>query len=293
MSGVKVHINHFKALGRSSWNYFQGAIEMIKNAKNEGVKITCDFFPYTKTGSDLITLLPLWFRKMSSMEAEKILREKGGKERESLLESLRQMTLHFDRIIIASTATEFGIAGKTVEQLVALSESSGEEIILRLLETNNLRVSIFNEVIFEENIKTIGKENFSTISSDGVGYTLTKENISNKEIRDFPHPRSFGTFPRAINLFVKNEQILKWEELIYKMSGLPAEILGIRDRGVITEGRKADIIIFNPGEISDYSTYDKPYQYSKGVDYVIVNGVSIIDNDIFTKRSVGKILRKK
>jgi len=289
----RLHISHFKALGRNSWKFIPDAIEMIKNAIKENLKITCDFFPYTKTGSSLLMLLPSWFRKLSLAEARKIIESKSDGRKKDLIESLKKLTLHYDKIIIASGFSELGAVGKTIEQLSKTSGLSGEEIILDLLWTNNLRVSIFNEVINEENIKMIAEEKFSAIASDGVGYHLSVVGSRPSAISDLPHPRSFGAFPRAFNLLVKQKSILKWEEAIWKMTGLPAEILGIKNRGVLAKGNKADIIIFNPVEISDRATYDNPFQYSWGVDYILINGTSVLDNKEFTGKFPGYILRKK
>ncbi|MBI4692208.1 MAG: amidohydrolase family protein [Candidatus Terrybacteria bacterium] len=292
-SGTQLHISHFKALGKNSWKFIPGAIEMIKNAIKENLKITCDFFPYTKTGSSLLILLPSWFRKLPLAEAKNILETKSDGRKKDLIESLKKLTLHYDKIIVASGFSELGAVGKTIEQLSKTSGLSGEDIILDLLWTNNLRVSIFNEVINEENIEAIAKEEFSAIASDGVGYQLSAISRQPSAISDLPHPRSFGAFPRAFNLLVKQKSILKWEEAIWKMSGLAAEILGIKNRGVLAKGNKADIIIFNPVEISDRATYDNPFQYSRGVDYVLINGTTVLDNKEFTGKFPGYILRKK
>jgi N-acyl-D-amino-acid deacylase len=266
---------------------------MIKRARGEGLKITCDFFPYTKTGSNLFTVLPAWFKKLPTEEARKILHPGEDKRRNDLLDYLKQLTLHYDKIIVASALTELDVVGKTIEQLSKSSGLSGEEIILSLLDTNNLRVSIFNEVISPENIEQIAKEEFSAIASDGVGYQLPDTKYQLSSINDLPHPRSFGAFPRAFRLLVKEKSLFNWEEIIYKMSGFPANILGLKDRGTIEKGSKADIIIFDPKEISDDATYDNPFQYSRGVKDVLVNGTLILDNEKFTGQLPGYVLRKK
>lgn len=291
-SGAKMHLSHFKAIGRNSWNFFPEAIEMIKKAREEGLKITGDFFPYTKTGSNLFNLLPSWIKKLTNEEVSDILKP-GSEKRKDLIEYLKELTLHYDKIVIASASSELGFVGKTIEQLSNDSGLSGEEIIISLLDTNNLRVSIFNEVISLENIERIAREEFSAIASDGVGYDISnlKSQISN--LYDLPHPRSFGAFPRAFNLLIKEKAISTWEEVIYKMSGLAANILGLKNRGTIQRGNKADIVVFDPQRISDYATYDNPFQYSGGVRDVLVNGTPVLDDEKFTGQLPGYILRKK
>jgi len=291
-SKVKMHISHFKALGKNSWRFFPEAIKMIKRGREEGLKLSGDFFPYTKTGSSLFILLPSWLRKLTTEEVYKILRTPDDRRRKDVIDYLRELTLHYEKIIVASASSELNVVGKTIEQLSRTSGLSREEIILSLLETNNLRVSIFNEVISSENIGRIAKEEFSAIASDGVGYDISnpKSQISNL---DLPHPRSFGAFPRAFNLLIKERRISSWEEVIYKMSGLAANILGLGNRGTIQKDSKADIVIFDPQEISDYATYDNPFQYSRGMKDVLINGTLVLDNEKFTGQFPGYVLRKK
>ena len=299
-SGANVHFTHFKALGKNSWEFFPRALEMIKKGREEGLKLTCDFFPYTKTGSNLFTLLPSWIKKLTNEEISEILKPGSAthlaakrKRRNDLIDYLKELTLHYDKIIVASASTELNVVGKTIEQLSKGSGLSGEEIILSLLDTNNLRISIFNEVISLENIEQVAKEEFSAVASDGVGYQLSAASFQPSAINDLPHPRSFGAFPRALNLLVKEKSLLNWEEIIYKMSGLPANILGLKNRGTIEKGHKADIVVFDPEEIFDYATYDNPLQYSQGIKDVLVNGTPVLDNEKFTGQLPGYVLRKK
>ncbi len=287
-SSVKMHFSHFKALGRNSWKFFLDAINMAGNARAEGIRLTYDFFPYTKTGSSLIMLLPPWFRKLSVEEAKGILSSQQNEKRQALKDYLNKITLHYDNIIVASAAKEFGVVGKTIAEISKNSGYSGEEAVLNLLEVNDLRVSIFNEVISEENIDMLAADAFSAVSTDGVGY-----GVSFAEKADLPHPRSFGAFPQAIDTFVKKKKILNWKEMIYKMTGLPAKILGISDRGVIAKNCKADVVIFDPSKISDNATYDNPFQYSSGIEYVFVNGKAVLNGGKITKELPGSILRKK
>lgn len=287
-SSTKMHFSHFKALGRNSWKIFSDAINMANKVRAEGMQLTYDFFPYTKTGSSLIMLLPSWFRKLPTDEAKTILTSKTDERRQALKDYLSEITLHYDNIIVASAIKEFGAAGKTIADIGENLGSSGEETILNLLSANDLRVSIFNEAISEENVDILATDRFSAISSDGVGYSANAQDKS-----DLPHPRSFGTFPRALDVFIKKKAILDWKDLIYKITGLPAKILGLKDRGFIVKGSKADIVVFDPVKISDNAIYDNPFQYSSGVEHVIVNGKAVLSGGKFTGERPGDILRKK
>ena len=287
-SGVRTHISHFKVLGKNSWKDFSGAFNMISIARGEGVKISYDFFPYARTGSSMIRLMPVWFRKLSFSESMAVLSSKKEKRREELVDYLKKLTLHYDKIMVASSKPELGVVGKTIKQISESSGKTPEEIILELLKDNDLRVSIFNEVISEENNDITAKDEFSAIASDGVGY-----NLSNKNMTDLPHPRSFGAFPRALNLYVKEKKLLSWETAIYKMTALPASLLGISDRGTLEKGKKADIVIFDPDNVADQSVYENPFKLSKGIENVFINGEPVVTNGKPTGKLPGKVLRKK
>ncbi len=285
---ARMHIGHFKALGRNSWPFFESAIQMIRRAREEGINMTVDFFPYSSTGSSLINLFPEWVKLLSASEIQGILRAKDDKRRDYLIDYLKSITLHYDRIIIGSASSSLSSVGKSIAEIMKNSDLSGEEIILNLLETNGLRVSIFNEVISWENLYLIAKEDFAAVASDGIGYNLKKDLF-----KDFPHPRCFGAFPKALRIFVKEKNIVDWKNLIYKMTGLPAKIMNIEERGVIEEGKAADLVVFDPQEITDLATYEEPYQYSQGIENVLVNGKSAIDKKNFTGTLAGQVLRKK
>lgn len=284
-AGSKLHISHLKALGKTGWGYFKNALEMIKNARGEGVKITCDFFPYNRTGSNLFMLLPSWVKKYNIQELIEIFRSKENKERKEIINYLRDLTLHYNKITIASATNNWeNIVGKTINDLIRGSGLPGEEIILNLLLANDFRVSIFSEIISDENIKEIAIQNYSAVSSDGTGYDIHDNS-------DLPHPRSFGAFPRAMRLFVKDNKIMDWEEIIYKMTGLPASILSLKNRGVLEKGNYADIVIFNPDLITDKSDYDNPYQFPEGINSVLINGNVVFDGKKIINNSAGKLLK--
>ncbi len=282
-SGIHSHIAHFKAIGRTAWEQFSQALEMIEEAQRQKTEFTCDFFPYNRTGSNLYSLLPKWARESGK---KRILGFITGKERQYLLDSLKELTLHYDKITIASTLRDLDGMGKSIAELSKRSEISPEEIILNLLQVNELQVSIFNEAISEDNIGLLAKKDYSMVSSDGVGYD---ENYRSK--MDLPHPRSFGAFPRVFSTLVKDKKILKWEEAIYKMTGFPAKVVGLSDRGIIAPGAYADIVIFNPENIADKANYINPYQFPTGINYVLVNGNVALKENFLADARYGRILR--
>jgi N-acyl-D-amino-acid deacylase len=256
---------------------------MIEQARKEKVWLTCDFFPYTRTGSNLYMLLPDWVRESGKEHILKLIR---GEERKSILEFLKELTLHYEKITIASTLQELDIIGKSVLELSQSSGISPEETILNLLEINDLQVGIFNEAILENNIELLAKRDYGAVSSDGVGYAGDYRSKT-----DLPHPRSFGTFPRFFSRFVKEKNALSWENAVYKMTGFPARILGLKDRGFVAPGAYADLVIVDPETIADRADYINPYQFPTGIDSVLINGIVALKDNSLTGLARGRVLR--
>lgn len=297
-SGARLHISHFKVLGRGSWPLLGDALKMMRVARKKaifgGIELTLDFFPYERTGSDLFMLLPAWLRRMDKKEIMAILKSKEDKKREEVIEHLKSLTLHYDKITVASSSYEQENLGKTIAELSLSTELPAEEVILDLLAINDLHVSMFSEVILMDNVRELAKEEYAAIASDGVGYdsgSYKSQVLTSR--RDLPHPRSFGAFPKALKMFAAENEKPAWEETIRKMTGLPAEIMGIKDRGIIAKKNKADIVVFDPENISDMATYSNPFQFSKGIKHVIVNGQLILSENKLAEKFAGQVIKKE
>ena len=282
---AKIHFSHFKILGRSAWHLFHDALKVLESAREDGLLLTLDFFPYTRTGSQLYLLLPPWALEGGK---DKILAYFGeAARREEIKAYLKSLTLHYERITIASTLEDRTAIGKTIQDLSNSSGLAPEEIFLRLLEVNQLKLSIFNEVISPEHLSELAKKEYAVVASDGVGYA--------KEIRlpfDLPHPRSYGAFPRALEIFSKETNAVPWPELLYKMTELPSEILGFKGRGKLAEGFFADITVFDPEAVRSVADYNNPYVFPEGIEWVLVNGKVSVERGIFNGKLAGKILKR-
>ncbi len=272
---IKSHIAHLKALGKKAWGEFEKALDMVGQAQKEGLKISCDFFPYTSTGSNLAEFLPIWFLRENKEGKIKILKDKNNKQ--ALIDHLETLTLHYEKIIIAS-AKQKRIIGKSINQISQNTGLSEEETLLSILETSEFRATIFNNTVLEKNIDILSKKPYSMVSSNGIGYSKIHQH------QGTPHPRSFGAFPKALRDFVINKNNLRWETAVYKMTGLPAQTLNINNRGTLEEGSFADIVVFNPIEINGAPN---------GIPYVFVNGALTLAENSLTKASEGKVIRKK
>src|SRR3990167_4659863 len=284
-SGARTQISHFKILGRQSWDNIAPALSMIEHGREEEkLDLWLDFFPYEKTGSNLYLLLPPWLLEEGGRKI--ISRLKEPETRKNVADYLKNMTLHYDKMILASTLRDKTGLGKTLLELSQKTGLNPEELIIELLEINELKVSIFNEVINPQHLIQLAAKKYSLFATDGLG--ISGRNIES----DFPHPRSFGAFPKCVNLFVNQKRILTLEEAIYKMTGLPARNLGLNDRGTIETGKKADLVVFDLDKIEDRADYQNPVQFSEGINYVLVNGKVAVREGKPTAIMAGKVLRK-
>ncbi len=284
-SGARTQISHFKILGRQSWDNIAPALSMIEHGREEEkLDLWLDFFPYEKTGSNLYLLLPPWLLEEGGRKI--ISRLKEPETRKNVADYLKNMTLHYDKMILASTLRDKTGLGKTLLELSQKTGLNPEELIIELLEINELKVSIFNEVINPQHLIQLAAKKYSLFATDGLG--ISGRNIES----DFPHPRSFGAFPKCVNLFVNQKRILTLEEAIYKMTGLPARNLGLNDRGTIETGKKADLVVFDLDKIEDRADYQNPVQFSEGINYVLVNGKIAVREGKPTAIMAGKVLRK-
>lgn len=282
---VRTHITHLKAVGKRNWSSLKEALQIIEEARSMGLEITFDVYPYTYTGSILYTFLPRWLTDGGKKMMLSRLRKK--KIYNYALEELNKRSLDFfeDAIIMVAYKND-NIKGKTIGQLARRKELSIAETILNIiLASEGMVIALFNS-LSEENIKTEIAHPYSIITSNAPGYTLTKEYLTN-----IVHPRSFGSFPRLLRRYVIEKKVLSWESAIHKSSGKPASYIGLKKRGLLIKDYNADILIIDPNKIEDVSTIEAPMQYSKGIDYVFINGVVVIDNGKTTGIRPGQVLR--
>ena len=287
-TGAKVHAAHFKAIGKKAWSDLPKALTIIQKAREEEkLDITIDFFPYLRTGSLLYTMLPEWILEGGKERIMEMLTDQS--KRESILESIGRMTLHFDNITIAEARRDKHSIGKTILQIAESSGLTPEETLIQLLIVNDLVVTIFGKTLSSRNLVAIAKEPYSIFGSDGVG----QDNTTAAHKTDLTHPRSYGAVPRFLNRLSKQNNILSWEDSIKKLTSGPASRLGLeKTRGMLKKGYFADIVIFDPETIKDTATYSDPYQAPVGIDYVFINGHCAIEKGKATGALAGKILRQ-
>src|SRR3989338_6891072 len=216
-------------------------------------------------------------------------------DRKQIIKDIKAQEIDFDKITIASFSTgplentkqNILFVGKTIFEIAKDWQTTGEEAIIDLLFASKLNAIVFANLLDEANVKTAIAHPLSIIASAGAGYDLSKIN----SISDLPHPKSFGAFPRFLRKYIKENSLLSLEQAIEKITSKPAKLFGIKNRGLIQKGNFADLVIFDPGEITDKATFKNPYQYSAGIKEVLVNGRFALHEGKFVKSFSGKVLK--
>lgn len=283
---IPVEIAHFKIIGKKNWPLLEKVFSMIEMANRNNPLVTFDVFPYTFSASVLYTILPDWVTREGKEKMLEFLRDKEYKKR--IVEEMQKNSMvDCDEIIIAMSAGDKNLVGHNLKFIAQNQGLSVQEAILNIILESRGRMISFIPDIGEENIKSKILNDFSIISSNGVGY-----NLSHANGMELAHPRCFGAFPRAIKKYAIDEKIISLEEIIRKMTLKPAQKIGLKNRGEIKVKNFADIVIFNKEQLTDNATLQLPYQFPSGIDHVIVNGTIAVENGQYNNSLSGKIIKK-
>ena len=277
---LPVHVSHFKSSGRDNWGRLHVAAEMIESARNSGLQITADQYPYTASSTSLdATLLPAWSREGGRKDLEARLASPSDRQR--IAAEVEKQLSSKSRIQIASYNPRRDWVGKSIDEIAASEKRPAVDIVLEMESKGGARVVNFG--MSEDDVRLGMQLPWVATASDGGSKIPTA---------DQPHPRSYGTFTRKLGHYAITEKVIDLPQAIRSCSGLPADIIGLTDRGYVQTGKIADICVFDPRQIIDQATYDLPFRYSKGVQYLFVNGQLAIFEGVPTGALAGKALRK-
>ena len=276
-SGARLQVSHLKAQNKSNWHKQEITIKMMEAAIAEGIETHCDRYPYVAFQTGMANLFPLWSRDGGTEKFIERLRDpetlaKIKPETTRKVEGLSS----WDAVMITSTRGDETkeYIGKTVLQITAGLNVDPFEFVVDLMIKENASVGIVGFGMDEAGTETVLRWKNSIVASDGGAYSPAS--------RSNPHPRTYGTFPRAIAYYQKERNVCSLPEMIRKMTSMPAAKIGLKDRGIIAEGKAADIVIFDYNTIKDNATFLNPHQFPTGMPYVIVNGVAAVDNNEIT-----------
>ena len=278
-SGVPVHISHYHSPVDGMG---ERMVTLVDDGRDSGVDVTFDQYPYAAASTILHSLLPYWVH--SGGPVALLERIKDRKVRDELGDSVNPMWgLDLDQYLFShiGSAQNKEWEGRSLTDLASSQGKGMVDAICDLLIEENLEVAFVARIGNQNNIRTIVRHPAQMVGSDGL---LTGE---------MPNPRSYGTYPYILGQFVREERLLHLEEAVRKMSAIPAQRLGLKDRGILRDGMKADIVIFDPDRVAARATFDQPMQYPIGIDYVLVNGVLVVDNGVHTGALPGRALRSQ
>jgi N-acyl-D-amino-acid deacylase len=287
-SGAPVEISHHKASGKPNWGKVKHTLKMIDEARNMGIDVTCDVYPYVAGSTGLDAFLPVhaW-----AGGVEKLIQTlKNPKTRLQLRREMEKSSLFkpdgWNTVMIAYCKGHRQYEGKTIAEIATQKKTDPLDLVFDLLIEEKASVQIVIFSMREKDMRTVLKHPASMIGSDSS--STAPYGVLGK---GKPHPRTYGTFTRVLGEYVRNTKLLTLEEAIRKMTSFPAQKLRLNDRGLIKKGMWADITVFNPEKIAGKATYAKPHQYPIGVKYVTVNGKPVIANGKHTHQLPGKALR--
>lgn len=291
LGGVPVEIYHLKASGRRNWAKMPQAIAKINAARAAGVDVAADMYPYTAGGTGLTAVLPPWtaadgklFDNLANPEVRAKIRAEMQSDKTDW-ENMGQLAGP-DGILIVGIDKEENkkYLGKRLSEIAAMMNKDWMDAAMDLILSEHRRVDTIYFLMNEDNVKLQLQQPWIKIGTDASG-------LDPEQTKDLAHPRSYGTYPRILGKYVREERVLSLEEAVRKMTSAVARRLSIQDRGLLQEGLHADIAVFDPQTIIDHATYEQPHQLSTGVRYVFVNGVAVVRDGKHTGALPGQIVR--
>ncbi len=288
-SGARIHFSHCKVIGARNRHKVPRILELMERATADGVPVTFEQYPYNAGSTMLSAVLPPWAHSGGTEALLARLRDPAQRERmrREIADPdapFENMVDHagWDRIYVSSVVSEAnaGAVGRTIGALAAERRVDPLDYVADLLLAEEGRVGMVLFTMDEAQIAEIMRSPFHLVGSDGL-------------LGGSPHPRVYGTFPRVLGRYVREQGVLPLETAINHMTGASAASLGLRDRGLIREGLRADLVVFDPATVLDTATYEQPRQYPVGIPHVVVNGRLAVENGELTGERAGTALRAR
>jgi len=289
-SGVRVQVSHLKAAGLPNWGKQVAALDLIEGARVAGVDVLADAYPYTAYSTGITIFLPAWAADGGRETLLQRLADPStrGRLRDELGSRVRLDPGDFDLIVISRVRSEEnrGIIGKDVATIAEEWDVEPVDALLRLLDEEE-SVGFIGHGMSQENVDRVLSHPLVMVGSDGSSMAPRGD-----AIRSRPHPRSYGTFARVLGHYSRDRALFDLPTAVQKMTSMPADQMGIPDRGRVARGKKADLVIFDAERVRDAATFDDPHRYAEGISHVLVNGVGVVEEGAHTGARPGEILRK-
>jgi len=289
---IRVEVAHLKLSGYQNWKGADRLLASLEDARSRGVRVGCDQYPYAASATWLAAILPYWAQtggakavaeRLSDPEVRALLR-KDWEENRAEWEDRGGMHDWTD-LLITDCDPRPDVQGKNIAEIADAEGKDPLEAAFDLIVVSEGQVECVCFGQLEDNVRTLMRHPLVVVGSDGSA--LAPHGVLGQRK---PHPRSYGTFPRVLGRYVREEKVLSLEEAVKKMTSVTAERFGLSDRGVIREGAWADLVLFDPQTVADRATFTDPHQYPVGIPCVIVNGVVVIDQGQHTGALPGQVL---
>ncbi len=281
---VPLQISHLKTSGERNWGKLRGALGLIEEARSRGQDVCADRYPYTASNTGLQAVLPSW--ALEGSRVEQVARLRDATLRERLEREL--VDRRWDRVMIAEVTRPENrrYEGLRVHEAAALAGKTPVDFVWDLLGEEEARVDAIFFTMSEENLEQILTRPYVMVASDS-GTRAAVGPLG----RGRPHPRTFGTFPRVLGMYVREKRLIDLPTAIRKMTFDPCRRFGLTDRGLIAPGTHADLVLFDPEGVRDRATYEEPLQYPDGIRYVLVNGAITVEEGEHTGARGGRVLK--
>ncbi|HSE03676.1 MAG TPA: D-aminoacylase [Methylomirabilota bacterium] len=291
-SGVHVQIVHLKLSGLENRGRAGELLALIEAARGRGVRVDCDAYPYTCAANPLRNLLPLWVQEggLAAMRAR--LRDPAVRRRVDREIDERGLTsfgriASWEAVSISTSRTRSADAGRTIAALAGAAGVAPIDLVCDLLDADDGATFVVVCSIDEADVQALLRSPAVLVGSDGR--SVAPDSVAGQ---GRPHPRFYGTFPRVLGHYARDLGLLTLPEAVHKMTGAPARILGLVERGLLREGYRADVTTFDPATVLDRATYEDPHRYAAGIGTVVVNGTVVVDAGEHTGARPGRVLRR-
>ncbi len=283
-SGVRAQISHFMLAGRSNWGKAREVLDMINEAREEGVDVAFDQYPYPAANPSVRALLPPWMHEGGLDKTLERLRdpqqsERAAREMEEGVPGWESIAREagWENLVVLSDVLDT-ISGKTLQEIAELWEKRPAAAAFDIL-LEDPQARLVAHWVNEDDLRELMRHDDQMVSSDS------------SEPGPLAHPRTYGTFPRILGRYVRTDHVLTWEEAIDKMTSFAARRFGLVGRGMILDGWQADMVVFNPATVGAKATFEEPDRYPVGIEYVIVNGEIVVEGGSHNGRVCGRILK--
>ena len=293
---IPAEIYHLKAAGQPNWGKMDALIAKIEEARRSGLKITADMYTYTAAETGLDAAMPPWVQEGGLTQWIK--RLKDPQIRKRVKAEMDTPSDKWENFFLAAGAPKKivlcgfknpklkPLTGKTLEEVAKMRGTSPEEAAMDMVVEDGSRVDTVYFLMDEINVRKEMRLPWVSFGSDAG--SMAPEG---KFLKIHPHPRAYGNFVRVLGKYSRDERLLALEQAVHRLSGLPAENLHLKKRGLLKEGYFADVVVFDPARVRDHATYEKPQQFATGVQQVFVNGVQVIKNGEHTGAMPGRVVR--